>query len=576
MSNNAIVKKSTQEVQNFVDGLKNSAAKDGVLDSAKAADYIQSSSTHVPEKLQAIYDEVSAGSKFNDAEGVINRALLDGVHAYEVQHGCACPADVIEQAIQNGYSATEAARSFLDDASSAHSDPLSLQPNRAVVAILTAFYEAIPFAHYLPADIKSNEARLAILTHQAGSTLGAYAEHDLLDGVASGDTFISSSRVNTSFPGDDGSVSGKITKIQTDDDHCDADAGDLKLLAGRAIVYVDGRIAAVESPETSSPTNSPISGSINVGGTEYAITGTINNDTGVYSLGTTPALPATVPVVVEAFIDFERDPDLTPQIISRVQTFKLFAKPWRCTTHTSIDARTQLANELGLDPQSEAILAIQAQFANERHYEALRKGKRLAAMNTDTFDLDLAVYHQDANIQEAWRDLAVVLARMSQQMAEDTMNHGITHLYVGKQIAGHLIGMPSTIFEAAGRMPRPGIYRLGRLFGQYEVYYTPKVLSETSDSAQILCVGKGTDVTRNPIVLGDAVAPTVLPLGVLRDLKQGAGFYARNFTCVNPHDPSSRGFGLIDVNLKIEKPSATVSAPETDGTESGGNEDTGN
>ena len=134
-----------------------------------------------------------------------------------------------------------------------------------------------------------------------------------------------------------------------------------------------------------------------------------------------------------------------------------------------------------------------------------------------------------------------------QRMAELTMNHGVTHLYVGKRVAAQLMAMPSTVFQPAGIAARPGIYRLGRLFGQYEVYYTPKILAETADSSQILCVGRATDVTRNPIVLGDAVAPMVVPLGVMGDLRQGAAFYARNFTEVNPHDPSSKGFGLIEV-----------------------------
>lgn len=562
MVNNNMVKKSTQVVQHFVEGLKHSTNKDGVFDSVNAKEYISRNNIELPEHLQNIYDEVaSRGSQ--DPEGLVNRMILDVIRFYERQHGCACPADIVEQAIQNGYSCTTDARNFLDDATSEHSDPLSLQLNRAVLAILATYAEAIPFAHYLPADIRSNEAKLAIMSHIAGATLGSYKEGDILDGVAAGKPFISSSRVHSSKPTSEGKVTGKITKIQTDDDTCDQSAGDLKLLQGRALVYVDGRLAAREQPDSTSVTASPISGSIKVGDSTYAITGTINNNTGAYSLATTPALPATAPVTVQGHIDFERDPDLTPQILSKVETFNLYANPWRCTTQTSIDARSQLANELGLDPQAEAILAIQSQFAIERHYEALHMGKRLDANNTGTFDLDFAVSHQDTNIQKAWRDLAVVLNKMTQQMAEDTINHGITHLYVGKEIAGHLNGMPSTIFESAGNVQRPGIYRLGRLFGRYEVYYTPKVVKETQTSAQILCIGKATDVTRNPIVLGDAVAPTVPPLGVFRDLKQGAGFYARNFTCVNPHDPSSRGFGLIDVNLKVEKPSVNVTVDNT-------------
>lgn len=547
-------KRETAEVAQFVDSLKDNATKGGTFDSAAAADFLatatsQNTGVKVPDTLQTVLDE----AKGDDAAALVTRAVLDGVSVYEAQHGTPAPADVIELALHSAYATTEAARRkfSLDSATSAHHDQISLQPNRAVVAILAALGEAIPFAHYLPADIGSNEARLAIMTHQAGNTFGSYAQGALLDGVDSGDAYISSSRVHTSMPAaagetTPGAVAGKITAIQATADTCDQNAAALKLLRGRSIVYVDGRVAAREVDSAGSG-NSAVSGTIIVAGTSYAIGGMINTDTGVYALTTTPPLPATVPVVVEGFIDFERAPELTPTIISAVNTFSLFAKPWRVTTHQTIDSRTQMANELGLDPYSESVIAIQAQFANERHYDVLRKGVRLAALNTATFDFGAAQAHVDSGRFGVWPELAYPLSVVSQKMAEDTMNHGVTHLYVTKRVAAQFLGLPSTLFQPSGIAPRPGIYRLGRLFGQYDVYYTPKGLNETAASAQILAVGRATDVTRNPVVLGDAVPPTVIPLAVNADLRQGAGFYARNFTAVNPHDPSARGFALINV-----------------------------
>jgi hypothetical protein len=558
-------RRGTAEVARFVDSLKENAAKEGgVFDSAAATDFLataanQSAGVKVPDTFQAVLDEANG----DENVAIITRAVLDGAAAYEAQHGVPAPADVIEQAMHAAYATTDAARRqyHLDSADSNHHDQISLQPNRAVIAILSAMTEAIPFAHYLPADIGSNEARLAIMTHHAGKSIGSYVKGWLMDGVASGDIYISSGRVNTSYPSPGGSskppagqVSGKIGSLQDT-----SNLGDEKnefvsdeqiggpLLRGRSIVYVDGRVAARENNDTSGSGNSPIAGSINVGGTTYSISGTINTDTGEYTLSTSPALPATVPVVVEGFIDFERDPDKAPAIISAVNTFSLFAVPWRVTTHQTIDARTQMANELGLDPYSESIIAIQAQFANERHYDALRKGRRLAALNTVEFDFGAAQAHVDSGRFGVWPELAYHISIISQKMAEDTINHGVTHLYVTKRVAAQFMGLPGHLFQSSGIAPRPGIYRLGRIFGQYDVYYTPKGLNETVDSAQILAVGRATDVTRNPIVLGDAVPPTVIPLAINADLRQGAGFYARNFTAVNPHDPSSRGFGLITV-----------------------------
>ncbi|QFY42998.1 hypothetical protein F6R98_10535 [Candidatus Methylospira mobilis] len=557
-------RKSTAEVDAFTQGLRENAFnQQGTFDSAATYDFLsnvtnQNTGIKVPDNLQAVYDEV--GEKGSD---VVTRAILDGINNYETAHGCSVPADILEQAIHAAYGTTNEARRInqlpaLDSANSNHMDELSLQPNRAVVAILSIMAEAIPFAHYLPADIGSNEARLAIMQHQAGSTYGGYLENAILDGIASGEVFITSSRIHKLDINSQGAATAKLTTIQTDDEHCDQSdtAVAPKLLRGTTIVYVNGKVAAREVDNTGSG-NSPISGTAIVAGTSYAISGTINSDTGVVTLATTPAIPNTsdVSVIVEGFIDYERSPELTPRIITAVNIFKLHASPWRVFTQQTIDSRTQMSNELGLDPYGESVIGIQQQFANERHYKVLAMARRLAVNNHTQFDFNWATNNGGESLQKTrsqiLQDFATPLGVADQQMANDTMNHGITHLYVGKFMASMLLSMPSDIFVPSGLPARPGIYRVGRLFGRFDVYYAPKGVKEAivngTQTAQVLCIGRATDVTRNPFVLGDAVAPQVIPLAVNSDMKTGAAFYARNFTSVNPHCPSSMGCAMIDV-----------------------------
>lgn len=183
---------------------------------------------------------------------------------------------------------------------------------------------------------------------------------------------------------------------------------------------------------------SVVSGQTSIAGTVHQISGTVHPDTGVIALVSTPPMAATNSVVVEGFIDYERAPELTPSIVTAVDTFQLFAKPWRVTTHQTIDSRTQMANELGLDPYSEGVIGIQAQFANERHYEVLRKAKRLAKQNTDTFNFNWSNAGDFKVRADVWRDFGSVLGAASQRMAIATLNHGITHLYVGEKIAAQL------------------------------------------------------------------------------------------------------------------------------------------
>ena len=547
-SSSQTMRQEAVEAGAFVQALRD-ATPGGVLDSAVTDEFLSESAhgrnVKIPDKLQCVIDESGAHG------GAVTRAILDSVALYEQSHGCQVPADVIEQAIHNAYGTTDEARRkySLDSASSNHHDQWSLQPNRAVVAIVSTLGEAIPVAHYLPADIGSNQAKLAVLTHQAGSAHGQYSVGGLMDGAYSGDRYVSSARMNTltisTAVGHEGEMTGNLTAIQTSALVCDQSGATIPLLRGRSVLYINGHIAARETVTTGSGA-SAVSGQITISGTTYTIGGTINTDTGVTALTSIPALPNTNVAVMKGFIDYERAPELTPKIITNVEVFDLYAAPWRANTRQSIDSRTQMANELNLDPYSESVLTIQNQFANERHYDVLTHAKLLAANSSADFDFDWS----DRNVQllkgQIMIDLAATIAGLSQQMTINTLGFGITHLYVGLKMAALIRSLGRDWFEPSPVQERAGIYRMGRLFGRYEAYYAPKVITESSHASQILCIGRAPDVARNPFVLGDAVPPTVIPLAVGDDLKTGAGFYARNFTEVNPFAPSASGCALVN------------------------------
>jgi hypothetical protein len=548
-----VQKKKTQQAGIFVEQLKEAAGAGATFDSAAASDFVggalSQAESPMPKELQIIMDETPA-----DKRGAVTKAILDGVGIYEEKNGVPAPADLIEYAFHLGFGHTSEGLK-LDSANSGHADNLSLQPNRAVVSILMALSEGIPFVHYLPADIGSNEAKIGIVSHLAGSNYGRYSQNGLMDGVNNGDAYISPSRIHTAAHADDtgfGNHTGQLTSIQSDEDSCAAVGGNsvaVKLLRGRSVVYVNGKIVAREVSQAGSGT-STVSGSVVISGTTYQIGGTINTDTGAIALTTTPDIGAGVPLVVEGFIDYERQPELIPSIISNGEMFSLYAKAWRAFTQVTPDARSQMINELGVDPLSEALVNIQLQYANERHYELLWKAKRIALGNANTGTFDMAWSTQGAQKTRAqiWQDFSALLGAISQQMAIDTLGFGISHLYVGKYMKAQLEGLPSDIFQSSGIQERPGIFRLGRLFGRYEVCYTPKVVTDSNSATQVLCIGRAPDVARNPFMAGDAVAPNLIDLSVGTDLKRGQAFYGRGFTEVTPYAPSTNACALISVS----------------------------
>lgn len=542
--------KQDAELEVFLDDI-HGAARDGhsdaVLDSAAiketARSVLKSEDIHIP--IPACVQRVIDLMPEEDQSKVLD-SVLKGAEIYRREHGVLPTGDVVHAAMQQAVAASKSLDrngNLLDSVGSTdHHDSLSAQPNRIIVAVTSALAEGIPFAGYLPTDIGSNEARLAIINHQAGSTFGGYTQTEIMDGVNIGKPYMSAERrVALTLNAGRDAATGKVTGVV-------GGTEDTPLLRGRTLILVNGFPCAAEAHNNSSAAaNSPISGSINLSDTDYAITGAVTVATGAISLAFAPALPAGTVVHAEGFIDFETGHSLIPRVVTEAPTFSLFATPWHCLNDQTISSKTQYSNELGLDLQNESLLAIRNQNAMERHRMALAKLLALAPNNTETFDFGWSTQGDAKTRTQIWGDFMASLGRADQKMAEDTMDHGITHLYVPKSIAAQMRGLPREIFEPSGVVARPGIFRLGRLFGLYDVYYTPNLLNDTGGSAQVLAIGRSNQVARNPIILGDAVAATYMPMGMLQDFKSRTGFYGRNFTSINPHIPSAKGAALINV-----------------------------
>jgi hypothetical protein len=541
---------TVQAAGDFVKGLveaSRSHSNGGMaFDSAAALEFTESAkhrgAVKVPEEFQVVLDEAG-----DHAEIVVN-AVIRGHNAYADKHGFAPAADLCAHALRGAFMGSDEARKrfALDSATSDHHDQWSLHPNRPVISILTAFSEGIPFANYLPYDIGSNEARQVIVSHLAGSTTGEYTTGALLDGSGGGRAYLSSARTHAlTLGGSD--WTGKITKVQSGADSCDQGA-DSGLLRGRTIVYVNGLPAAFEVSSTGTGA-SAISGSVTLGSTTYTISGTVNLSTGLVTATPDQAFPVGTSVVARGFLDFEANESYIPKLAVSAEVFKYFAKRFSWYTEATPDAISQMRNELGLDPLSESVTAGNLQYAAERHYEVLRMARRIAVNNTGTFDVDWSNQGLQKVRSDIWRDFGAVVGDVSQQMALDTMLYGLRFLYVGKLGAAQFRTMDNSIFQPSGIQERPGIFRLGRFLGTYDVYYCPDttVVNETANSFEILGIGLAPDVARNPFVLSDAVPMTPLQLGVGVGGKTGSTFYVRNLTEVNRHLPSAKGCALINV-----------------------------
>ena len=184
---------NTAEVGKYFEAAKARLA-DGAKSTRDVFDSIDNDhSVKTPTALAGVFEKLND----NFHKDVFD-SVLCGMDAYRQNHGCDAPADVIEQALHNAKISQMGLKDLnirLDSATESHMDAYSLQPNRATVSILSAMAEAIPFAGYFPADIRSNEARSLILKNRATKDWGGYGNGGSLDGVANGDPYIMPNRL---------------------------------------------------------------------------------------------------------------------------------------------------------------------------------------------------------------------------------------------------------------------------------------------------------------------------------------------------------------------------------------------
>lgn len=517
--------------------------------SASAQDVVKDAVANAGKLLPA-----RAARLLDKIDGDDNRALaitsmLDGIATFQRKHGFSPSADLIDAVLSQAENVADGKSAHvlphgttLDSISTNNaSATLSHQPNRIAVAITGGLSEAIPFGAYLPSDLSSNESKLAIITSITGSTFGAYNAGDIIDGTAGGREYTRSERVVAVTV--DGARTGGTFAVTAGI----AGGGTVPLIRNRTSIVVNGFPVAFEQANNSGTVTSLISGQVKVGTQNHVINGSVNVDTGVGTLTFNPALAADVDVEAQGFIDFERKPELAPNIGTVAQSFSLYCAPSRVIMQATPDSRSSAQSELGADRLTIAVQAARTQMANERYISALKKIRKLAKNTNREYDFNAAEQLLQKTRAQGWRDFGSFVAAVDQEVANQTMEFGLSFMYVGAHGMSQFLSMDSTDFVASGVDAKAGIWRVGRYKNKYDVIYSPYVVQETDVDIEILCVGRSPQVARNPIVFSDAVSPTLIPLAVNSDLKTGAALFSRQLTEVNPHMQSAMGCALITI-----------------------------
>lgn len=545
-----------EDTEAKIDALVGAAREDGnMLDSTSGAavsvikESVADATKLLPARMAALLDKIDGDA----ARGLVVHSLLDGIARYQYSNGHMPDAALIDAVISQAENIADGASTkvlpdgyTLDSISSNNqSTSLSHQPNRIAVAITGGLSEGIPFGAYLPSDLNSNESKLAIISAITGSDFGGYTKGMILDGTGGGQAYTRSERIlDVAMAGDRLTGTFKVTA------RIGGQGAAVPILRARTRILIDGMSVGVEVDNGTSV--SQLAGQyIDDAGVPYGITGSVNTDTGEGSLTFNPALPASAYPEVQAFVDFERKPDLTPHINTKAQSWSLYCAPSRVLMQITPDSRSQTQSELGADGLTIAVQAARTQAANERYIASLRKLKRVAKRTHRVYDFDAGSQLVSKTRAAVWRDFGSFAAAVDQEVANQTMEFGLNTWYVGAIGMSQFLSMDSTDFVSSGVAAKAGIWRVGKYKGKYDVYYDPYVVEETDTDIEILCVGRSAQVARNPIVFSDAVPLTLIPLAVGQDLKSGAALFKRDLTEVNPHKQSALGCALITIKNVI-------------------------
>lgn len=520
--------------------------KNGVFDDANE------SWNAAPELVRELADAANVDAqngRYLSGRNLVSAALDSAMSAYEVQHGVKPSGAVVHNAVRtalNSVSREALKRAGVGatfDEVSATQSGAPMVSNRAALALYQGLVEAIPFAGYIPMS-EGLAGRIIVAQNRAGSATGGYNKGQPLDGFYGGKTFMSHERTVEMQSSDQTTFTAKIA-------YADGDANGSPIIASGTQILVNGLPAGGASLEAvSSEQNTPLSGSIVLNdGTEYSFSGKATNEQGEISIRFASALPSGIKVYAVGLLNYQHE-----KLSQKRPVFSVDAQPYslRATESSGVyqvtpEARMQWDAEVRVDIRSQIMLAMRQQHSAEKHMAALRAMYRIGKNFIHTADMQTSSRLDARNRADVWRDALLHLTVADNDMLTRTNAFGIGVIYVGNKGKAELSSLPPEIFQSANIPARPGIYRIGRLFGQYEVYYAPNLVAETANSLEMLCIGRSEQTGLNPYIMGDVVAPTFTKLGVGVDLKEGEGYFHAGAARINPYAAAAQGAAIVAI-----------------------------
>ena len=548
------------ETGEFIRGLQQEKQKSGVFDSA--SDTVSQSLTPVFQNLlHSLPDTVQEpGNRVINTQQLILDSTVKQIGIFQQKFGRDVPDAVLDSAIRSalplinpnyaralGLDTHLKSVGVYDEVSNVSGG--ALQVRQALTAILLAFNEQIPFSGVCPVGINNGglEGRIIQVSHRADSNVGGYNYGDSLDGLNSGKPYLQGKRFADATQGDNGQYTALITLHENDTQGC-------PIRSNTATAYINGLPAVIVQPSGTNSNTFTGSATFSFPGdaTSYHVSILCQNtDTGKIDVTVNPPLPAGTRIRVSADVNYEHATmkDKRPKVVTHAEYKHFGVHYFSGYYNVTSEARAQWQSEVNIDPSTQATIALRTQSYNERHMVAIDCMYEVAQSYQHQFSLDWLNRLSQRNIASIVQDLSYSLSQVDTEMVARTQLSSLGVIYVGMAAVKYFEAMDPSIFTKSGERKRPGIYRIGKWAGLYDVFYTPspKLNRPVRDSFQMLAIGCSDQVAGNPYLTGQAVAPIITPFSINSAGEQGAYYFGAITDTMNPLANMASAAALITV-----------------------------
>ena len=519
----------------------------------------------LPDCLKPMFDSITDPA----GRAMVMAGIRQGIDGYKARNGgeepsarmvafgLAAGASLFAKDSQHGKNAFEL--NGFDDINAMSHDGVSVVPAMTVVTIATAIASSLNIIAMLPNAIASNEVPLVYGRMTANRKYGGLEASDYLDGVKASFGYFEN-RHRFAMPNTSGNVyqvTPRVAYLDYAAKTPDTSTIAAPFLGGRVRIFVSG----VEVANDRSRKNAKQSGThsltaipdIVIASTAVAVSaGTVNLDTHLISVTFAAPLPVGAVVHVDVVFDFERN-DLTtgqpiiqlPGVDIETEHDVVLASPSRFQIKASIDAITQMSNELNVGFMGAALSIAQNKFYLEQTLRLLHEGKDRAEYNGRVYGFDAsrgvtgnlaAAYNTSGDlIGEIRRVIGFAQLGIVQAVGQSVSTFD---MFVGDRGAIWFKTLRDDVITLsnAPMATHTQIVRIGTLKDGTNIYHVPTstgLLAETNTGAEALLVARSTEAAKAPFV-GFMAVPPMIRTANPSEFTEQVGVYSRTAAELNP------------------------------------------